>query len=190
MVARQRRGGGLPPPRRCPFRPWHHARVDELTIRPLEARAIEHVRPLWEALLEHHGNVAPPVLPATRDPAESWRRRRAEYDVWLAEPGSFTLVAEAKESLIGYTLVRLEDGDDTWSTDERVAVIETLSVDPAWRGRGVGTALMDAVDEELARAGIRDLFVGAVATNRGAMRFYERRGLTATLVHFYGRRSG
>ena len=49
---------------------------------------------------------------------------------------------------------------------------------------------MDAVDEELARAGIRDLFVGAVATNRGAMRFYERRGLTATLVHFYGRRSG
>ncbi len=161
-----------------------------MTIRPLEAPAIEEVRPLWEALLEHHGNVSPPELPPTREPGESWRRRRAEYDVWLAEPGSFTLLAEAGGSPIGYALVRVDHGDDTWSTDERVAVVETLSVDPAWRGRGVGTALMDAVDEELVRSGIRELFVGAVATNRDAVRFYERRGLTVTLVQFYGRRSG
>ena len=49
---------------------------------------------------------------------------------------------------------------------------------------------MDAVDEELDRIGMRDLFVGAVATNEGALRFYERRGLPLSLVHFYGRRSG
>ena len=69
-------------------------------------------------------------------------------------------------------------------------MIETLSVDPGWRGRGVGTELMDAVDEELDRIGVRDLFVGAVATNEGALRFYERRGLLLSLVHFYGRRGG
>ena len=69
-------------------------------------------------------------------------------------------------------------------------MIETLSVDPGWRGRGVGTELMDAVDEELDRIGVRDLFVGAVATNERALRFYERRGLPLSLVHFYGRRGG
>ena len=58
-----------------------------------------------------------------------------------------------------------------------LAVIETLSVDPDWRGRGVGTELMDAVDDELDRIGVRDLFVDAVATNEQAPRFYERRGL-------------
>jgi len=54
----------------------------------------------------------------------------------------------------------------------------------------VGTHLMDAVDEELDRIGVRDLFVGAVATNERALSFYERRGLQLSLVHFYGRRGG
>ena len=35
---------------------------------------------------------------------------------------------------------------------------------------------------------MRDVFVGAVASNEGARRFYERRGLALSLVHFYARR--
>ena len=110
-----------------------------VTIRRLDPADIELVRPLWEALLEHHGKVSP-HLPPTRSAEDSWRRRRAEYDVWLAQPGSFMLVAESGERPMGYVLVLIEVGDDTWSTDERVAMIETLSVDPDWRGRGVGTS--------------------------------------------------
>jgi len=84
--------------------------------------------------------------------------------------------------------VLIEPGDDTWSTDERIAMIQTLSVGPPWRGRGVGSALMDAAEAELDRIGVRDVFVGAVSSNEGALRFYERRGLAVSLVHFYGRR--
>jgi len=47
---------------------------------------------------------------------------------------------------------------------------------------------MDAVDGELDRIGVRDVFVGAVSSNEDALRFYERRGLVVSLVHFYGRR--
>ena len=172
-------------------RPWHDARVagENATIRRLDPADIALVRPLWEALLEHHGQVSP-HLPPIRSAEDSWRRRRSEYEAWLARPGSFVLVAEAGDAPVGYALVLIEVGDDTWSTDERVAIVETLSVDPGWRGRGVGTELMDAVDKELDRIGVRDLFVGAVATNEGARRFYERRGLLLSLVHFYGRRGG
>ena len=99
-------------------------------------------------------------------------------------------MAESGDRPLGYALVLIETGDDTWSTDERVAIIETLSVAPGSRGRGVGTGLMDAVDTELDRIGVRDVFVGAVATNERALRFYERRGLALSLVHFYGRRGG
>ncbi len=160
-----------------------------MTIRRLDPADIELVRPLWEALLAHHGEVSP-TLPRIRSPEDSWRRRRAEYDQWLARPGSFVLVAESGDRPLGYALVLIETGDDTWSTDERVAIIETLSVAPGSRGRGLGTGLMDAVDTELDRIGVRDVFVGAVATNERALRFYERRGLALSLVHFYGRRGG
>jgi len=163
--------------------------AENVTIRRLDPADIDLVRPLWEALLAHHGQVSP-HLPPIRSAEDSWRRRRSEYDGWLARPGSFVLVTHAEGRPVGYVLVLIEVGDDTWSTDERVAVIETLSVDPDWRGRGVGTELMDAVDEELDRIGVRDLFVGAVATNEQALRFYERRGLKLSLVHFYGRRGG
>jgi GNAT superfamily N-acetyltransferase len=161
----------------------------DVTIRQLDPVDIELVRPLWEALLVHHGEVSP-SLPPVRSPEDSWRRRRSEYDGWLARKGSFALVAESGGRPVGYAVVLIEVGDDTWSTDERVAIVETLSVAPDWRGRGVGTDLMDAVDAQLDRIGVRDVFVGAVATNERALRFYERRGMALSLVHFYGRRGG
>ena len=48
---------------------------------------------------------------------------------------------------------------------------------PAHRGAGIGAALMDAVDEELDRLGIDDVWLAVVAGNADALRFYERRGL-------------
>ena len=51
-------------------------------IRRLDLAEIEVVRPLWEALLEHHGQLKPQVRP-TRSLADSWPRLRAEYAQWL-----------------------------------------------------------------------------------------------------------
>lgn len=56
-------------------------------------------------------------------------------------------------------------------TGERAAELETLAVLPSSRGRGVGSRLMDAVDDELARLGIDDLWVAVVAGNDAARRF-------------------
>lgn len=58
----------------------------------------------------------------------------------------------------------------------------TLAVLPARRGAGIGAALMDAVEEELHRLGIEDMWVAVVARNSDALRFYERRGLR-TYMH-------
>jgi ribosomal protein S18 acetylase RimI-like enzyme len=127
-------------------------------------------------------------MPPLREREDSWARRRAEYRRWLAEPGSFCLVAEEDGALAGYALVRVGAGDDTWRTGDRQAELETLAVAPEARGRGVGTALMDAVHEGLAELGIVDLFVGVVVGNHDALRFYARHGLTPSYVHLYRRR--
>jgi GNAT superfamily N-acetyltransferase len=155
-------------------------------IRRLELEEIDVVRPLWTAMLEHHRSVTPDMR--VRSPDDSWPRRRVEYGRWLADPGSFALLAEDDGQPLGYAVVHVTDGDDTWDTGDRRADLESLSVAPAARGRGVGGALLDAVDEELDRLGVTDMFLGVVATNLDAVRFYERRGLRPYLTVMHRRR--
>lgn len=64
-----------------------------ISIRLLDPTEIGVVEPLWNALREHHTALAP-TLDSPRPRDESWARRRAQYENWLAEPGSFILVAE------------------------------------------------------------------------------------------------
>jgi ribosomal protein S18 acetylase RimI-like enzyme len=67
--------------------------------------------------------------------------------------------------------------DDTWPVGERYAELYSLSVTPDQRGRGIGTALFDAVERELNSRRIADLAVAIMVGNTSAIRFYERRGL-------------
>jgi len=66
-------------------------------------------------------------------------------------------------------------------------VRQTLSVLAEERGRGVGTQLMDAVEDELLQRGISELRLLVIAPNAEAIRFYERRGLTTVSQVMLGR---
>ena len=114
------------------------------------------------------------------DDAASWRARRELYAGFL-DGGGFALLAEREGELIGYAMVAVTPVaetlmPDTWRTGELVAEIETLSVTPAARGEGVGSALLDRIDAELESAGVDDVMIGAFVTNADAIRLYERRG--------------
>jgi ribosomal protein S18 acetylase RimI-like enzyme len=88
------------------------------------------------------------------------------------------LVARDGGRPVGYAFVEIRPGpDDTWPIGDRMAELMSLSVAPDERGRGLGSALMDAVDAELERRGVADLEVTVLAGNERARRFYERRGL-------------
>jgi ribosomal protein S18 acetylase RimI-like enzyme len=58
-------------------------------------------------------------------------------------------------------------------------------VAPQLRGRGIGTRLLDFVDEELARRSIEDLKVAVMVGNTAAERLYERRGLRRAELVLY-----
>ena len=53
-----------------------------------------------------------------------------------------------------------------------------LAVDDAMRGRGVGSSLMDFVEERARRSGSSRLCLDVAVKNEGARRLYERRGMT------------
>ena len=152
---------------------------------------IDELRSLWCSLQEHHVGVAPTLggLPA-RSPEESWKWRRRKYAAALKEPDAFVMIAERAGASVGYALVSLAEGPSGWDYGERTADVETLSVAPAVRGQGVGTRLMDAVEQELRRIGIRAFRVLVIAANADARRFYEGRGLIPISQVLLGRVGG
>ena len=78
--------------------------------------------------------------------------------------------------LVGY-VVALVMGDE--------GEIADIAVDPAVRRGGVGSELLARVEEELARCGVRTLYLEVRESNRAALGLYHGRGFEAV-----GRRRG
>jgi ribosomal protein S18 acetylase RimI-like enzyme len=144
-------------------------------IVPAGRDRVDELRPLWLQLHHHHGRVSR-VQPFVDDET-SWAMRRRSYEETF-DGGGFALVAEEEGRLVGYAMVRIHDGpDDSWALGDRYGEVWTLVVDEAARGAGIGSALLDAVDEELAARDISGLVIGVMEGNDAARRLYERRGL-------------
>jgi ribosomal protein S18 acetylase RimI-like enzyme len=88
---------------------------------------------------------------------------------------------------VGYALAHMRGPEETWETGDRIGQLETLAVLPAYRGQGVGTALMRAFHDELRSAGVAHLEVAVISTNADAVRFYERQGLVPFANTYLGR---
>jgi ribosomal protein S18 acetylase RimI-like enzyme len=149
---------------------------------------ITDLRALWESLHEHNAVIATQLieLGPVRSPENSWALRRNRYARWLSEPDAFVLLAKGPSRPVGYALVHMRGAEETWATDERIARLETLAVLPAYRGRGIGSALVDAVYRELRALDVRQLDVSVIAYNSDAVRFFERLGLARHQVSYLG----
>jgi ribosomal protein S18 acetylase RimI-like enzyme len=163
--------------------------VAEPTITRAGAEAIERLAPLWAALHEHHRQCAPEAseLAEFRTTEESWKRRRARYEEWLARVGSFVLLAERDGKAVGYALVTLGGEGAALVTGVPTGELESLAILPEERGSGLGSALMDAVRSELRKAGVEIFGLGVMDGNVDAMRFYERQGMRRFMVAMVGR---
>jgi GNAT superfamily N-acetyltransferase len=93
-----------------------------------------------------------------------WRARAAWLEFAASHPSCFPVAAEADGIPVG-TGVGTASGPAGW--------LGTIFVDPAWRGRGLGRALTEAVIDRLETAGCSTLVL--VATEEGR-RLYERMG--------------
>ena len=99
-------------------------------IADLPPADIDRLEGLWQELLDHHLAAAPHLaaLGAARDPADSWRVRRAQYRQWLAVPRAAVLVARDADRLLGYAMIRSADAAGSWQWGDQAGILETLVV--------------------------------------------------------------
>jgi GNAT superfamily N-acetyltransferase len=96
-----------------------------------------------------------------------------EWDVLGADTWAAAFVAEAGGKPVGCALAgrhyRAAFG-------ERCLDLGSLVVEPAWRGRGVGRALVAAVLRRAEELACSRVMVGTTTGNTSAQRFYQRLG--------------
>lgn len=155
-----------------------------ITIERLEAADIDLVAPLWASLLDHIAAL-PGALVPIRPFEQSWPIERELMLEALADD-AFILVARRDETVLGYAFVKIESADPVWYTGDTFAELGHLSVAPGERNNGLGSALLDAVDEELGQRGIVDMQIGVDGANDDALRLYESRGYRADYRVVYG----
>jgi ribosomal protein S18 acetylase RimI-like enzyme len=159
----------------------------EWQVRTGSAADLELVGPLWVAVHHRHAETMPELAPYVSDD-ETWRVRRALYEELLVKPDTLLLLAFVEETAVGYGLAHVMPVDDTWipdawQTGSRIGEIESLSVLPQFRGSGLGSHLLEQLEEHLNDIGVDDLILGALAGNREAIRLYERRGYQPTWLY-------
>lgn len=94
-----------------------------------------------------------------------------------------SLVAEMDNRVVGFILGRA--GELEFGLPGSVAWIENIGVDPAYRGQGIGRALMEKFTESAEDHGIRGIFTLVDNANLEMERFFNQLGFTqGKMLHF------
>ena len=97
-------------------------------------------------------------------PEASWRQRVADWNRFIAE-------------VDGQVVGIVGAGPGNFSG---TVALTSLWVDPGFRGRGVGTALIGAVEEWAKSQGLTQVLLWVTEVNRSAEKLYEQLGFRRT----------
>ncbi len=159
-----------------------HPRIDLTDATSADAAALAGLNVAsWRVAYAH---MLPEAFLATLDLAsreEHLRRRIADADT-----GQFSIVARAGRRRLGFIA-----GGPT--RDEPPALggeVYAIYVDPARWNRGVGSALLNAAEARLGRAGFSCASIWVFTRNTRARRFYERHEWRLEPIRGFWQRDG
>ena len=172
--------------------------TNQVVLNELRCRAFRPIRHSFRMSIDLGEDVPAPVPPdgmtlrtfsdgdesafyeVQRDSfADTWEPVDTPYDEWshwLLDTPSFDpelwLLAEAGTDVTGFAICKVHSGDP------ELGWVQLLGVRSAWRGRGLGRALLLTAFEALRKRGLRRAGLGVDAENpTGATRLYESVGM-------------
>jgi len=93
---------------------------------------------------------------------------RQDIEAYIIDPDTPTLVAcDARHKVVGFAMLRIL-GDDV--------ELMTIAVEPKFRGKGVGHALMQACFEDLMMTPVKRMVLEVAADNPAAIKLYQQLG--------------
>jgi ribosomal protein S18 acetylase RimI-like enzyme len=102
--------------------------------------------------------------------SEPWITLRRTYDEskrMLNDPSREVYVAILEDEVLGFTILQMNGAF--------VGYIQTVGVKPDWRGRGIGSRLIEYAEDRIL-AETPNVFICASSFNPGAQRLYKRLG--------------
>lgn len=141
-----------------------------MMIRPAKRDDADTIAVLWRSLVTYHRDLSD-LMPI---PAENGAERYAARIRWSVDDDHVqTYVAEDNDTLIGYVYGTVVDLLPEMFKDERAGVVGDIFVDEAYRGQGVGTALMTTMKDwfKLRNVAYYEWYVAA--SNEDGIRFWQ-----------------
>ncbi len=147
--------------------------VDKVIIRLATDNDSQAIAQLWEKLIDYHyalDDILPRPVP---NGAEIYLQQMIlrEYD-----PRSRVLVAEAKGEVIGYVLGMIVDLVPEMFVQESSGFLVDIFVDEAYRGHGVGRALVDTLADWFREQGLKHYEWYVASCNHETIAFWQRLG--------------
>jgi len=149
----------------------------QVTCRAAREADLDGVAKLHLHVTRTLGERAPRGYGAGLRSAADLAQTRAEFAEALTEADALLLVAELDGQLAGYALAVVETaGDDL--LDSPFGTLQYLVVKEAFRGRGIGKALIERACDAMRDRGITVMDLLVWEFNEEARRLYERCGFS------------
>ncbi len=103
-------------------------------------------------------------------------RHAVEKEIYLRSPGVVLFAVDATDTAIGFAEVSRRRDHVVASSTATTPYLEGWYVEPGWRGRGVGRALIDAAADWARQAGYRELASDAELDNVASQTAHQRLG--------------
>lgn len=151
--------------------------------RPGDERCLAELNATVQRL---HATARPDVFkPVNVDEVSAW------FAAKLALPATRAWIARVEDSAAGYVLViERERADNPFVHGGAYWEIEQLGVEPQFRRRGVGGALLEHTLAAAEQRGIRDMEVASWAFNTQAHSVLRRMGFVPRMLRFEHASSG
>jgi len=147
------------------------------TIEPYQQKDFPVLVSFVVSLQEHERQTVPALKPG----AEIGAEYAASILKNVAENAGIILIARAAEQAVGFVSAWIDKDDDPLLQDNvrDHAYVSDIFVTTEWRAKGVGRALLDAIEMTMAAKGCRLIRVCAKATNQQALHFYQSYGFSS-----------
>lgn len=145
----------------------------EIIIRPITPDDTDTIAEMWLELVEYHRNLDADLPAAAPGGEHRYARRIMER---LDDPYTCGLVAEEDGQVVGYVLGMIVDLMQDIFAQQPGGFLADIYVEPAFRNRGVGRALVEALRSWFRQSGVQSFDWHVSAYNPNALAFWRAVG--------------